>query len=128
MRRDMRSGVPPVAIQLLPNRTAPAAARAFARERWGKRARPEILDVVGLCLSELVTNALDHARPPYWLRLSERGQKLRIELEDSTIDPPIVRSQFPLQARGRGMYLIERLSRGWGVLPCEGGKTVWAEF
>jgi anti-sigma regulatory factor (Ser/Thr protein kinase) len=124
----MGLGVTPVAIELGPNSSAPGEARAFVREHWSEQAGPDVLDVVGLCVSELVTNAIDHAQPPYRLRLSERGHTLRIELEDATVEPPIVRSQHPLQARGRGMFLIETLSRAWGVLPCEGGKTVWAEF
>jgi two-component sensor histidine kinase len=124
----MRLGVRPVAIELLPRASAPGEARAFVRDHWSAQAGPEVLDIVGLCVSELVTNAIDHAAPPYLLRLSDGGHTLRIELEDATVDPPIVRSQHPLQARGRGMFLIETLSRAWGVLPCERGKTVWAEF
>src|SRR5262245_57713576 len=124
----MRLGDPAVAMDLPPTAAAPGEAREFVREHWSAQKRPEIVDVVGLCVSEMVTNAIDHADPPYRLRLSERGRTLRIELEDSTVAPPIVRSQHPMQARGRGMYLIETLSRAWGVLPAEGGKTVWAEF
>jgi len=110
------------------NSAMPGAARAFVHDRWDGMARPEVLDAVGLCVSELVTNALDHAQPPYWLRLSERGSTLRVELEDATVDPPVVRSQDPHQLRGRGMFLVEHLSRAWGVLPSDHGKTVWAEF
>jgi two-component sensor histidine kinase len=124
----MRLGEPVVAIDLPPTTAAPGEARALVREHWSAQTGPEVLDAVGLCVSELVTNAIDHAQPPYRLRLSERGRTLRIELEDATVDAPIVRSQHPLQARGRGMYLIATLSRAWGVLPCEHGKTVWAEF
>jgi anti-sigma regulatory factor (Ser/Thr protein kinase) len=124
----MRLGEPAVAIVLPRTSSAPGAARAFVQEHLSARTRPEVRDAVGLCVSELVTNAIDHAQPPYRLRLSERGRTLRIELEDATVDPPFVRSQDPLQARGRGMYLIETLSRAWGVLPSDHGKTVWAEF
>jgi anti-sigma regulatory factor (Ser/Thr protein kinase) len=124
----MRLGEPAVAIDLAPTSSAPGEARAFVREHWLAQTGPEVLDAVGLCVSELVTNAIDHAQPPYRLRLSKRGRTLRIELEDATVDPPIVRSQHPLQDRGRGMHLVETLSRTWGVLPSEGGKTVWAEF
>src|SRR5262245_49425834 len=124
----MRLGHPTVVIDLTPTASAPGEARAFVREHWSAQKAAEILDVVGLCVSEMVTNAIDHAEPPYRLRLSERGRTLRIELEDATVSPPIVQSQHPMQARGRGMYLVETLSRAWGVLPSEGGKTVWAEF
>ena len=124
----MRLGEPTAAIDLPPTSSAPGAARAFVHEHLSEETRPDVLDAVDLCVSELVTNAIDHAQPPYRLRLSERGRILRIELEDATVEPPIVRSQHPLQARGRGMYLIETLSQAWGVLPSDHGKTVWAEF
>jgi anti-sigma regulatory factor (Ser/Thr protein kinase) len=123
----MRLGSAAVAIELHPGSSAPGEARAFVRDQLSATF-PEVLDVVGLCVSEMVTNAIDHAQPPYRLRLSEHGRSLRIELEDATVDPPVVRSQHPLQSRGRGMYLVETLSRAWGVLPSERGKTVWAEF
>ncbi|HEX2383936.1 MAG TPA: ATP-binding protein [Acidimicrobiales bacterium] len=124
----MRAVEPSVAVELGPSPSTPGAARALVREHWTMQVQPEVLDVVGLCVSELVTNAIDHAQPPYWLRLTRRGHTLRIELDDATVDPPIVRSQHPLQARGRGMFLVDTLSRAWGVLPSGHGKTVWAEF
>ena len=119
---------PGSAIELQQNSSAPGAARAFVRNSWGEQTSPEMLDVVGLCVSELVTNAIDHAQPPYRLRLSERGPTLRVELEDSTAEPPVVCSQHPLQTRGRGMFLVQSLASAWGVLPSKTGKTVWAEF
>jgi len=119
---------PGAALELGLNPSTPGAARALVRERWTGLAQPDLLDAVGLCVSELVTNALDHADPPYQLRLSERGSTLRIELDDATVDPPIVRSQDPQQLRGRGMFLVDTLSSAWGVLPSDHGKTVWAEF
>ena len=115
-------------LELFPGVTAPGVARAFIRDRWSGQAGPDVLDAVGLCVSELVTNAIDHAQPPYHLRLFERRGTLRVELEDATVDPPIVRAQHPLQARGRGMFLVETLASAWGVLPSASGKTVWAEF
>jgi hypothetical protein len=116
------------ALELHPDTSAPGAARAFVQDHWGGQAPAEMLDAIGLCVSELVTNALDHAQPPYWLRLSEHGWALRIELDDATEEPPVVRAQHPLQARGRGMFFVDKLSRAWGVLPCARGKTVWVEF
>jgi anti-sigma regulatory factor (Ser/Thr protein kinase) len=124
----MRLGEPAVTIDLPPTPSAPGEARAFVRAHLLEQSGPDLLELVGLCVSELVTNAIDHAEPPYRLRLSEHGCALRIELEDASVDLPIVRSQHPLQPRGRGMYLVETLSRSWGVVPSERGKTVWAEF
>ena len=61
-------------------------------------------DAVALCVSELVTNALDHAAPP-----------VRRVVEPSAL-------------RGRGLHFVEQSARSWGVSATSGGKTVWAEF
>jgi anti-sigma regulatory factor (Ser/Thr protein kinase) len=115
-------------IDLLPNNSAPGRARAFVHEHWSDHIGDDVLEAVDLCVSEMVTNALDHAIPPLRLRLSEHEQILRIELDDGNPEPPVVRLQHPMQLRGRGMFLVDRLAAAWGVLPADRGKTVWAEF
>jgi anti-sigma regulatory factor (Ser/Thr protein kinase) len=120
--------VPDFFVELLPNNAAPGKARAFVHEHWSDHIGEEVLEAVDLCVSEMVTNAIDHAVPPLRLRLSEYECTLRVELEDGNPEPPVVRSQHPMQIRGRGMFLVEALSVAWGVLPAGGGKMVWAEF
>jgi anti-sigma regulatory factor (Ser/Thr protein kinase) len=115
-------------IRLPATTSAPGRARAFVRDHWSQLADADVLDAVALCVSELVTNALDHARPPYLLRLCTTGYSLRVEVDDASAAAPVVHTGIPNDARGRGMFLVDHLAKSWGVAPSATGKTVWAEF
>jgi two-component sensor histidine kinase len=103
-------------------------ARAFVRRNWSELEDGETLDAVALCVSELVTNALDHAAPPYALRIQRSRRRLRIEVADASEGEPVLRSITPSAVRGRGIFLVEAVSTTWGVQTTNHGKTVWAEF
>jgi two-component sensor histidine kinase len=103
-------------------------ARAFVRRSWAGLEDGETLDAVALCVSELVTNALDHAAPPYELRLERHDSRLRVEVADASDGEPVLRPITPTAVRGRGIFLVEAVSTTWGVQPTDDGKTVWAEF
>jgi anti-sigma regulatory factor (Ser/Thr protein kinase) len=87
-----------------------------------------------LVLSELLTNALQHARVPgrqvatRFVR-TEDGT-VRIEVHDASPVRPEVRSYEDLYASGgRGLGLVGALSERWGVSERAGvGKSVWAEL
>lgn len=91
-------------VVLLPH--APSSV-GQARHRLGADLRaygvaePAIRDAT-LVLSELMSNAVRHARP-------------------RTERPPSVSS-----LGGRGLGIVNRLSRRWGVRSDELGSTVWA--
>jgi two-component sensor histidine kinase len=88
----------------------------------------DTLDAVALCVSELVTNALDHAAPPYELRIDRSRRRLRVEVADASERQPVLRQITPTAVRGRGMFLVAAVATTWGVQPTNDGKTVWAEF
>lgn len=102
-------------------------AREFVRRRLAN-VGAETLDDVTLCVSELVTNALDHATPPYELRVGHTDGRLRVEVDDMSIGEPTVEPVSPASARGRGMYIVSHIATTWGFSVRGGGKTVWAEF
>ena len=80
-------------------------------------------------VSELVTNAVLHARTPFEVRLLLTARHIRIEVHDRLRRLP-TRRYFSEQATsGRGLQLVEQLSDAWGVEPDRDGdgKTVWAE-
>ena len=91
---------------------------------------PAISDAA-LVASELLTNALRHARPL-------TGQKLRIAwtmgagaVELCVTDGGAVtrpREGWPSASSlgGRGLAIVSRLSRRWGVSAGEASTTVWA--
>jgi len=78
--------------------------------------------------SELVTNAVLHARTPFTLRLSYDKGAVRIEVEDSNPQLPVQRHRSPRATTGRGLVLVEALSSSWGCQRAGEGKIVWAEF
>jgi anti-sigma regulatory factor (Ser/Thr protein kinase)/anti-anti-sigma regulatory factor len=117
-------------LRLAPTPTAPAVARAFVREvcRSWHLALPDatVMDRAVLLANELVTNAIVHAHTEIRLRLELRGDRLHIAVRDGS--PGFLQLVPPdWQAEGgRGLWLIEQLTRAWGVdRHPDGGKVVW---
>ena len=95
-------------------------------------------------MSELVTNAVQHARhgaagieagDPLLLRLVTCGGLLRIEVVDAGLSAgePRARAdpELPLAESGRGLAIVGALSDGnWGHSSNgqEPGRTVWCEL
>ncbi|MET7761554.1 ATP-binding protein [Streptomyces sp. NPDC005393] len=77
-------------------------------------------------VSELLANAILHARGPIRLRLV-RNQSLICEVSDSSVAAPHLRHAGPLDEGGRGLFLVAQLSRRWGTRYAGDRKTVWAE-
>jgi len=114
------------------------AARDFTvatLRRWGAAERsPDIAIVV----SELVTNALQHARPGFGhartgttirLGLLQPGPCVLCAVADPSNAAPAPRTHGPLAETGRGLQIIGALSDRWGyTAPSETGKVVWALF
>ncbi|MFE3288185.1 ATP-binding protein [Streptomyces sp. NPDC059233] len=103
--------------------------RDFARQAlldWGWDGTETSEDVL-LLVSELLTNASLHAGGCIELALTG-GSVLRIEVFDGTTTPPR-RNPSPQRGvpGGHGLYIVERISDGWGTLIHEHGKAVWAE-
>ena len=115
-------------LELPPAPKAAAIARAFVREHLLPMANDATVDAVTLCVSELVTNALDHSAPPFELRMECGKGRVRVEVSDATTSPPVQRPPDPSALRGRGLQFVDQSATRWGVEPFPGGKTVWAEF
>ena len=83
-----------------------------------------------LLVTELVSNAYDHGRPPIRLRLSQLpNSSLHIDVEDGDrTNLPQLRASGPGGQRGRGLVLVDQLSRGWGFIVTATSKVVWAEM
>ena len=86
-------------------------------------------DSAMLVVSELVTNAVLHGRPPIELGMSRAGDDVRIEVFDA--DPHAdaiapVWEPVPERSGGRGLRIVNALAHQWGVEPTPEGKMVWA--
>ena len=89
------------------------------------------LDSVLLVTSELMSNAISHARAPLRFDLVVDSQGVVIAVtDDSPREPPRLRSPLadPLGLDGRGMLLVDRLSVEWGVTTEGTHKSVWAKL
>jgi len=84
-----------------------------------------------LLASELVTNAVNHARActrTMVLRLEVAQSTLRIEVEDADPRWPEPRRPVGLDETGFGFVLIKALAGNWGVRDTAAGKAIWAEL
>ena len=80
-----------------------------------------------LVTSELVTNAVLHARTAHLeLSLALHDDRMRIAVRDRDARPPASRLLSGDEQGGRGLMLVDALCVGWGVLPANDGKAVWA--
>jgi anti-sigma regulatory factor (Ser/Thr protein kinase) len=79
-----------------------------------------------IIVSELVTNAIRHARGPIALRLIHT-ENLICEVSDSSLSAPHLRRARTTDEGGRGLYLVAQLSSDWGTRYTRDGKTIWAE-
>lgn len=85
-------------------------------------------DSIVLLTSELATNAIVHARPPYELRLVQSAGLVHLEVTDCGGPGAVrLRRPEPAEVTGRGLNLVDALSSGWGVDERPGAHTVWFE-
>jgi Histidine kinase-like ATPase domain/STAS domain len=108
----------------------PASARLARRlaeltcQQWGIPATAPAAVVVA---SELTDNMVCHARSEGWLRLELRSNTLTIAVADADPRPPRLRVPSLRAVGGRGLMLINKLSRAWGTASRRpSGKVVWA--
>ena len=122
-----------ITMQLVGGQQAAQRARAFAHgvlSAW--RLPPLRREDIQLVVSELVANAVVHAREPMRLRLRHTTRHLIVEVFDSDEHLPRRRQADREAEGGRGLQLVARLADRWGArrIRWEGrsGKAVWCEF
>ncbi|GAA3008166.1 SpoIIE family protein phosphatase [Kitasatospora albolonga] len=111
---------------LQPRHETPGRARRLAGHalrRWGLES---LVDNTELMVSELVTNAIQHATRPVTLRLV-RTSVLRCEVGDDSALLPRARRAGPEDERGRGLQIVARCAERWGATRLGAGKVVWFE-
>ncbi len=127
VRPDLLSGL--LRFDLSPTFEAPGAARRAVVEALTARAYPpDLRDVAELLVSELVTNALQHAPGGVQLELSMCPPRTRVAVIDQSPAQPVVRHSGPDEVDGRGLLLVESLATDWGWQERRGGNQVWFEL
>lgn len=104
------------------------AARRFVRDRLQAWEVAEHVDAAVLIASELVTNAVLHARTSVTLRVEAERSNIRIEVYDENPRLPVVAPAPPDATSGRGLALVSAVARAWGMEHRNDGKVVWAEL
>ncbi|MGL4174221.1 MAG: ATP-binding protein [Actinomycetota bacterium] len=108
----------------------PAARHVLVDDLQERDVPPEIVDEAELVVSELMTNALRHARPladgtirVHW---QIKGQIVEIDVTDGGGGrEPRPISASPYAQFGRGLRVVRALAHEWGVFEEERGQTVW---
>ncbi|HZM30420.1 MAG TPA: ATP-binding protein [Acidimicrobiales bacterium] len=81
-----------------------------------------------LAVTELVANAVVHGRSDVVVRC-QVGERLRLEVTDSAGDAELrTLSATAKDTGGRGLNIVDTVSRSWGVVRGTGTKTVWCEL
>lgn len=113
--------------------SAPGRARHWITERLHAALRDDpdagrLVEDAVLCASELVTNALQAGCTAVTLRLHTDERSVRVSLIDDAPGQPEPRVSGPLDLSGRGLMIIDAVSRTWGVDRADSGKEVWVEL
>jgi anti-sigma regulatory factor (Ser/Thr protein kinase) len=111
-------------LRLPADARAAAVARAALDRHLGALSRGRRADA-RLLVTELVTNALRHGRPPIELTVGSDERRLRVEVEDAGGGRP-ARRPDPGADGGWGLLLVESAADRWGV--ADGSTHVWFEI
>ncbi|MGH3471751.1 MAG: ATP-binding protein [Nocardioidaceae bacterium] len=107
------------------------ATRADVADMLLRRSMPQhVVDDTCVVVSELLGNAVQHARP-----IPGGGLIVRIEIADETVTVSVVDGGSPtlptllhgpdLSPRGRGLAIVRKLTKEWGVREAPAGNTVF---
>lgn len=114
-------------LRLPPDPYSDGVARRFVAaicELW--RCEEVAEDAVAI-VSELVSNAVQHAGTDADLRLELRRQLLTVAVTDGDPIHPVRRPPGFARESGLGLGIVTALAKAWGSSPTStGGKIVWA--
>ena len=110
--------------------TSPGRARSAVLEVLGEWGLDQLSDSALLLVSEVVTNGVRHAGTGLRMTLSRpASDRVRIAVTDWAPRAGVqVRHSSRDAEGGRGLFLVDHLSDGWGSMSDDARKTVWFEL
>lgn len=120
---------PRESLRMEPGRGAPQQSRALvgaACERWRVRRVGRLAQLI---TSELVTNAVVHARTEITVTVRLAGPVLHVGVRDRDprlLPPPGGGVAADGRGYGRGLLVVDSMADHWGCLPTATGKVAWA--
>ena len=102
-----------------------AQARSFVGSALSRWDLPELVDDAVLLTSELVTNAVRHARTSVAVTVAVAEGLAEVGVTDRSPRLVVAGSSPWDQEGGRGLRLTELVAKEWGVTPLPDAKQVW---
>ena len=111
--------------------TVPKVRKAVVADLRARDLTEQTIDEAEIVASELMTNAIRHARPLadgcLRVRWKVRGEVVEVEVTDGGGESiPVPAPAEVWLSSGRGLRIVRSLAHEWGVAEDKGGQTVWA--
>lgn len=113
---------------MAPDALSARRARHFLIQALHTLGGEELAEIAALLVTELVTNAVVHARTEVTLRIQRHEAVVRFEVHDGSPRSLAPRPADTGAADGRGLQLVDKLADAWGSDTDPAGKTVWFEL
>lgn len=112
-------------LQLPAKAESTARGRQFVVTTLQQWQLETLVDAAALLTSEVVTNAVLHARSEVTVTVERVSDDcVQIAVSDGSSFLPARRQPSADATNGRGLDLLERLAASWSVHPLQTGKTV----
>ncbi len=106
----------------------PRESRHFVLATLDELACEQFATDAALVVTELATNAIEHARSDFTVSVVASNGGVRIEVRDWSLLEPRLRESSPLATSGRGLLLVDALASEWGIVRRGDVKVVWAQL
>lgn len=115
-------------IELLAVPASVGVARRFTRSTLREWQLSVLAEDAELMVSELVTNAVIHARTALIVVMEVRARTLHVGVHDDSLRAPRAPRYSTLATTGRGLGIVDALASDTGLILESTGKTVWFEL
>ena len=106
-----------------------SAARHFVSATLDEEGAADAAWAAVQVVSELATNAVVHAATSFTVTVVVDDGLVRVAVTDAKPFAAATQRHFSdYTTTGRGLRLVERVSRSWGVDTSQTSKTVWCEI